>query len=68
MVAASDRFTIGFLLSPGQAGDAPEGGALLRPAEELPMSCYLLTDRAYEGDETRQMAFDLGFVPAVAWV
>lgn len=41
---------------------------MLRPAEELPMSCYLLTDRAYEGDETRQMAFDLGFVPAVAWV
>jgi transposase len=22
-------------------------------------------DRAYEGDETRQLAFDLGFVPAV---
>ena len=26
---------------------------------------YLLMDRAYEGDETRQLALDLGFIPVV---
>ena len=26
---------------------------------------YLLMDRAYEGDETRQLALDLGFMPVV---
>ena len=41
-------------LSPGQAGDAPQGRQLLR---EL----ALVMDRAYEGDETRQLATDLGF-------
>ena len=26
---------------------------------------YLLMDRAYEGNETRQLALDLGFAPVV---
>ncbi len=26
---------------------------------------YLVMDRAYEGDETRQLALDLGFTPVV---
>ncbi len=26
---------------------------------------HLLMDRAYEGDETRQLALDLGFIPVV---
>ncbi|OMO15444.1 transposase, partial [Xanthomonas oryzae pv. oryzae] len=26
---------------------------------------HLLMDRAYEGNETRQLALDLGFVPVV---
>ena len=26
---------------------------------------YLLMDRAYEGNETRQLALDLGFIPVV---
>jgi transposase len=29
------------------------------------MSCHLLMDCAYEGDETRQLAFDLGIIPVV---
>ena len=65
MVAASARCAIGFSLSPGQAGDAPEGRALLRSIPELPMSCHLLMDCAYEGNETRQLALDLGFIPVV---
>jgi len=65
MVAASARCAIGFSLSPGQAGDAPEGRALLDGLQELPMGCHLLMDKAYEGNETRQLALDLGFIPVV---
>ena len=31
----------------------------------MPRPIHLLMDRAYEGDETRQLALDLGFVPVV---
>jgi transposase len=65
MVAASARCAIGFSLSPGQAGDAPEGRELLRSIRELPIGCHLIMDRAYEGDDTRQLALDLGFIPVV---
>lgn len=65
MVAASEKCAIGFSLSPGEAGDAPEGRALLDGLRELPLGCHLLMDRAYEGDETRQLAFNLGFIPVV---
>lgn len=65
MVAASARCAIGFSLSPGQAHDAPEGRALLDSLAPLPLGCHLLMDRAYEGDETRQLALRLGFDPVV---
>src|ERR1700690_3688365 len=29
------------------------------------MACHLLMDCAYEGNETRQLALDLGFIPVV---
>jgi len=31
----------------------------------MPRPIHLLMDRAYEGDATRQLASDLGFVPVV---
>ena len=65
MVAASARCAIGFSLSPGQDGDAPQGRELLRSIPELPMGCHLIMDRAVDGDETRQLALDLGFFPVV---
>ncbi len=54
-----------FSLSPGQAGDAPQGRDLLRSLPALSRSCHLVMDCAYEGNETRQLAFDLGFIPVV---
>lgn len=54
-----------FALSPGQAHDAPEGRKLLRNSEEQLGPWHLIMDRAYEGDETRQLALDLGMVPVV---
>ena len=65
MVAADARTAITFSLSPGQAHDAPEGRELLRRLEPFEASLCMIMDRAYEGDETRQLVLDLGFTPVV---
>ena len=65
MVAASDRDGVIFALSAGNCGDAPEGRALLQQLGPADHSVYLLMDRAYEGDETRTLAMELGYIPVV---
>ena len=65
MVAADARTAITFSLSPGQAHDAPEGRKLLQRLGAQPHQPCLIMDRAYEGNETRQLALDLGFTPVV---
>ena len=65
MVAADARTAIAFSLSPGQAHDAPEGRRLLRTMAPPTAQVYLIMDRAYEGDETRQLALELGYMPVV---
>ena len=65
MVAADARTAITFALSPGQAHDAPKGRELLRKLGAETGATYLLMDRAYEGEETRQLALELGFEPVV---
>ena len=65
MVAADARTAITFSLSPGQAHDAPAGRQLLNRLGAPGRAIHLLMDRAYGGDETRQLALDLGFVPVV---
>ncbi len=72
MVAADARTAMTFSLSPGQAHDAAEGRKLLsrlrpvctpgRPQQE---NLHVVMDRAYEGNETRQLALELGFIPVV---
>lgn len=54
-----------FDLSPGQAGDGPQGRELLLKIGAMDRPTHLLMDRAYEGNETRQLAVDLGYVPVV---
>ena len=54
-----------FSLSPGQAHDAPEGRKLLTRLGPQRSGLSLLMDRAYEGNETRQLALALGFMPVV---
>jgi transposase len=63
MVAADARTAVSFSLSPGNAGDAPEGRKLLK--EATLSTKHVIMDRAYEGDETRQLVFDLGLIPVV---
>lgn len=67
MVAADARSAVTFSLSPGQAADAPEGRELLRKADWslCPDLEFVIMDRAYEGDETRQLVLDLNFSPVV---
>src|SRR5690554_6808055 len=65
MVAADDRRPVTFSLTPGQWGDAPAGRELLRTLRPAEDPVALIMDRAYEGDETRQLAFDLGFTAVV---
>jgi transposase len=65
MVAANARTAITFALSPGQAHDAPAGRELLRKLGEPKWPIHLIMDRAYEGEETRQLALDSNFIPVV---
>src|ERR1700675_646915 len=54
MVAADARTAITFALSPGNSHDAPEGRELLRDLGSFP-GMPVIMDRAYEGNETRQL-------------
>jgi transposase len=65
MVAANARTAITFALSPGQASDAVEGRELLGGIGPLPAPLHLILDKAYEDDQTRQLALDFGFIPVV---
>jgi transposase len=65
LVAADARTVLTFALSPGQAHDTPQGRKLLHRFGKRPRPIPLLMDRAYEGDETRQLAVELGYVPVV---
>ena len=72
MVAASARSAVIFALSPGQDHDAPHGRKLLRKLgpqkrkqEGEQLQLFLVADRAYEGNETRQLAVALGYTPVI---
>ena len=54
-----------FSLSPGQAHDAPQGRRLLSRLGPQQQNLSVVMDRAYEGNETRQLALELGFEPVV---
>src|ERR1017187_9479617 len=64
-VAADARTAIAFSLSPGNDHDAPQGRLLLEQLGPMPEGLPMLMDRAYEGDETRQLVLDLGMIPVV---
>ena len=63
MVAAGPRTAVNFSLSPGNFHDAAPGRELLK-ATDLQAS-FVIMDRAYEGDETRQLVMDFGMIPVV---
>ena len=63
MVAAGPRAAVSFSLSPGNAHDAVPGRELLK-ATDLHAD-FVIMDRAYEGEETRQLVLDFGMTPVV---
>ena len=66
MVAAGARTAVTFSLSPGQAGDAPAGRELLKTLENKGWEgAHVIMDKAYEGDETRQLVLELAMLPVV---
>ena len=65
MIAANDRFALTFSLSGGNAHDAPEGRALLANCDAVPEGASMVMDRAYEGDQIRQLVLDLGMTLVV---
>jgi transposase len=65
MVAANDRLALTFSLSAGQASDSVEGRKLLSDWKSRPQQIPLAIDKAYEGDETRQLVLTLGMFPVV---
>ena len=64
MVAADARTAIIFALSPGNAPIA-EGRVVVGRSWSHAGRSSLLMDNAYEGNETRQLALDLGLIPVV---
>ena len=66
MVAADAKTAVTFSLSPGQVGDAPEGRRLLKTLENSGWEgAHVIMDKAYEGDETRQLVLELEMLPVV---
>src|SRR5690606_26742405 len=65
LVATDARAALAFSLSGGQAHDAPEGRALLQDRKKPLSGVPMLMDRAYEGDEIRELVLYLGFEPVV---
>jgi transposase len=63
MVAANARTAISFALSPGQASDAKAGRELLGGIGPQPL--HLIIDRAYEDNETRQLALEFNYISLV---
>ncbi len=72
MVAADARTAIIYAISPGQDHDGPHGRELLQrlgPRTKQPegeqLQLFLVADRAYERNETRQPALALGYTPVI---
>ena len=63
MVAAGPRTAVIFLLTPGDVHDAAPGRELLKATDH--QADYVIMDRAYEGEETRQLVLDFGMTPVV---
>jgi len=67
MVAANAGQAVAFSLTAGNAGDGPEGRELMEKIKgnRHIQLCDILMDRAYEGNATREKAFECNFNPVV---
>ena len=65
MVTATDRAALTFSLSGGEKNDSPEGIKLLNFTSLFEENKFLLMDRAYQGDNMRLIAQNLGYEPSL---
>ncbi len=65
MADANAECALIFSLSPGNAGDAPQGRKLLSVLGSTNKKCGVIMDRTYEGNATQQLCRDLGYFPVV---
>ena len=63
LVSASAECPLIWCLSPGNAGDAPQGRKLLEAPGPTSVPCSLFMDRAYEGNETQRPSLRLSHEP-----
>ncbi len=63
MVAESPRVTVDFSLSSGNVHDAAPDRELLKATDM--QADFVIMDRAYEGNETRQLVMDFGMTPVM---
>jgi transposase len=64
LVTASAETAVTFSLSGGNCHDSPEGEKLIRTVS-VDYECFLLMDKAYEGDNMRKIAEEQGFTVVV---
>ena len=63
---ANSKAIVAFSITSGEAADGPQGRLLMKSlTPELIEGSNILMDRAYEGDDTRKTAVDLGMTPCV---
>ena len=65
MMSANEKTCVDFILSPGEAHDAPYGRLLMETVGKQESLTPLLMDRAYEDDYTRYIAQTLKYEPIV---
>ena len=65
MAGASCRDTLAWSLTPGQAGDGPEGGQLIEAIGVQDAPVYLLMDSAYGGNDLRGAELERNLQPVV---
>jgi transposase len=65
VVSADDKVVLALSLSAGNENDGPEGRKLLAQKGLSENKLPLLMDKAYEGNETRQLAIELNYEPIV---
>ena len=63
LIATDARTALAISLSPGQAHDGVEGRKLLERLGGPEEPCHLVMARAYAGNQTRQLARELGYLP-----
>ena len=63
MVSADDKIAVNLSLSAGNEHDVPEGRKLLSSTKNSMPGTAILMDKAYEDNETRDLAEKLGYVP-----